>query len=42
MKVTGRWVPSPEGKKQSHELHASEVMMLGLADPVVCKALCGS
>ncbi|KAI9791519.1 MAG: Asparaginyl-tRNA synthetase [Peltula sp. TS41687] len=32
VKITGRWERSPEGKKQRFELHADEVMVLGLAD----------
>ncbi|KAI9816545.1 MAG: Asparaginyl-tRNA synthetase [Pycnora praestabilis] len=32
VQITGEWRPSPPGKQQSHELHATAVKILGQAD----------
>ncbi|KAI9814300.1 MAG: asparaginyl-tRNA synthetase [Thelocarpon impressellum] len=33
VRVWGQWRRSPEGKEQSHELHATEIDVVGRADP---------
>lgn len=35
VKITGEWLPSPEGYKQAYELQAQEVIIVGEADAEV-------
>lgn len=34
--ISGLWQRCPPGKEQSHELQASDVKVVGEADPEVC------